>query len=89
MVSIPACHAEDPGSIPGGGVFFFRFSPFRLHLNSQDALHAKNTDAKKQRCEAQRCEEENAKNRGAKNRDAKNRDVRNRDAKISMAPARG
>ena len=25
MVSIPACHAGDPGSIPGLGVFFFAF----------------------------------------------------------------
>ena len=24
MVSISACHAEDPGSIPGGGVWFLR-----------------------------------------------------------------
>ena len=25
VVSIPACHAGDPGSIPGSGVFFFVF----------------------------------------------------------------
>jgi hypothetical protein len=24
VVSIPACHAGDPGSIPGNGVFVFR-----------------------------------------------------------------
>ena len=26
MVSIPACHAGDPASIPGGGVFFVEMS---------------------------------------------------------------
>ncbi|URD74719.1 hypothetical protein MUK42_34979, partial [Musa troglodytarum] len=25
VVSIPACHAGDPGSIPGNGVFTVRF----------------------------------------------------------------
>ena len=25
MVSIPACHAGDPGSIPGEGAYFFFF----------------------------------------------------------------
>ena len=30
VVSIPACHAGDPGSIPGNGVFFFYFSNKRL-----------------------------------------------------------
>ena len=28
VVSISACHAEDPGSIPGGGAFFI----FSFHL---------------------------------------------------------
>ena len=34
VVSISACHAEDPGSIPGRGVltFFFSFSFFFLPL---------------------------------------------------------
>ena len=90
VVSISACHAEDPGSIPGGGFFFF-FPLLSLSPASQLSRCATCEEhrCEKQRCEAQRCEEENAKNRGAKNRDAKNRDVRNRDAKISMAPARG
>lgn len=31
VVSIPACHAGDPGSIPGRGAFFFVFFSF-FHL---------------------------------------------------------
>ena len=27
VVSISACHADDPGSIPGRGVYFARFRP--------------------------------------------------------------
>ena len=31
VVSISACHADDPGSIPGNGAFFFKFClPFSL-----------------------------------------------------------
>ena len=32
VVSISACHAEDPGSIPGGGVSFARSCILDLHL---------------------------------------------------------
>ena len=33
MVSIPACHAGDPGSIPGNGVFSILFGPRKfIHL---------------------------------------------------------
>ena len=31
VVSIPACHAGDPGSIPGNGVFFFVFANKLFH----------------------------------------------------------
>ena len=81
MISISACHAEDPDSIPGGGDFL-RSSPLCLHLKSQGALHAKSTDAEKHR-DAKNRDAKNRmpKTRGAKNRDAKNRDVRNSDAK--------
>ena len=37
VVSISACHAEDPGSIPGRGVQFFFFFPFR-HLCNYDCV---------------------------------------------------
>ena len=32
VVSISACHAEDPGSIPGRGVSFYQFWPFSSHI---------------------------------------------------------
>ena len=34
MVSIPACHAGDPGSIPGNGDFFFFFYTIILQAKS-------------------------------------------------------
>ena len=80
MVSISACHAEDPGSIPGGGEAFWSFL-LCLHLKSQGALHAKSTDAKHRDAKNRDAKNRMPKNRGAKNRDAKNRDVRNSDAK--------
>jgi hypothetical protein len=33
VVSIPACHAGDPGSIPGNGVFFCIFVSFYFFLS--------------------------------------------------------
>ena len=33
VVSISACHAEDPGSIPGRGVHFFFPSSIIMHLS--------------------------------------------------------
>ena len=30
VVSIPACHAGDPGSIPGRGAFFIFFAGIRI-----------------------------------------------------------
>ena len=38
MVSISACHAEDPGSIPGGGVFQFR-APSVNGVNQKSCCH--------------------------------------------------
>ena len=42
VVSIPACHAGDPGSIPGLGVFFFLFPlrPARVHSRTRGFLFA-------------------------------------------------
>ncbi|KAF8099827.1 hypothetical protein N665_0237s0078 [Sinapis alba] len=34
VVSIPACHAGDPGSIPGNGVYFFAFIVFLSPIHS-------------------------------------------------------
>ncbi|URD96215.1 hypothetical protein MUK42_36478, partial [Musa troglodytarum] len=31
VVSIPACHAGDPGSIPGNGVFLWLLIPLVMH----------------------------------------------------------
>ena len=42
VVSIPACHAEDPGSIPGRGVLFFCSSFFThvgVHSHAIIAAH--------------------------------------------------
>ena len=41
MVSISACHAEDPGSIPGRGASFFRL--LSVFTNVQRNTHAHNT----------------------------------------------
>ena len=35
MVSIPACHAGDPGSIPGLGAFFFVGYKFTMKIHRQ------------------------------------------------------
>ncbi|KAK4393211.1 hypothetical protein Sango_1791900 [Sesamum angolense] len=38
VVSIPACHAGDPGSIPGNGVFLFVvFQPLAIAMNLSDS----------------------------------------------------
>ena len=36
VVSIPACHAGDPGSIPGRGVYFFLFN---IHANREASIN--------------------------------------------------
>jgi hypothetical protein len=42
VVSIPACHAGDPGSIPGSGVLFFSW--FLTHTQNEHTTHT-HTDA--------------------------------------------
>ena len=45
VVSISACHAEDPGSIPGRGIYFFfvrhRIQAWRLSTNSANFTRAR------------------------------------------------
>jgi hypothetical protein len=38
VVSISACHAEDPGSIPGRGVFSMKLCGMRANATSQQSL---------------------------------------------------